>query len=66
MGDEGLLDHLQEAIVLGFSEAPWMHHIFEALNEEYRRTGIACRSHFSRAFHERYGCSPMEFRRQRQ
>lgn len=41
MGGEGLFDHLKEAIVLDFSETPWMHGIFEALIEEYRRAGIA-------------------------
>jgi AraC family transcriptional activator of mtrCDE len=28
------------------------------------KVGFASRSHFSHAFHERYGCSPKEFRRQ--
>lgn len=27
------------------------------------KVGFASRSHFSRAFHERFGCSPMKFRR---
>lgn len=30
------------------------------------KVGFASRSHFSHAFQEQYGCSPMEFRKQQQ
>jgi AraC family transcriptional regulator, activator of mtrCDE len=41
-GGMGLFDHLKEAIVLDFSDAPQMRGIFETLIEEYRRAGAAC------------------------
>ncbi len=41
-GGMGLFDHLKEAIVLDFSDSPQMRSIFEALIEEYQRSGPAC------------------------
>jgi len=40
-GSMGLFDHLKEAIVLDFRDAPQMRVIFEALIEEYHRSGPA-------------------------
>jgi len=40
-GGMGLFDHLKEAIVLDFSDSPQMRGTFEALIEEYRRSGPA-------------------------
>jgi AraC-like DNA-binding protein len=40
-GGSGLFHHLREAIVLDFSGSPQMRGIFEALVEEYRRSGPA-------------------------
>lgn len=40
-GGKGLFDHLEEAIVLDFSENSRMRGIFESLIEEYRRSGPA-------------------------
>jgi len=40
-GGEGLFEHLQEVIVLDFSDTPRMRNIFEALIEEYTRAGVA-------------------------
>jgi AraC family transcriptional activator of mtrCDE len=39
---KGLFDHLKEAIVLDFDNSPQMRGIFEALIDEYRRSGPAC------------------------
>jgi len=41
-GGMGLFDHLKEAIVLDFSDSQRMGGIFEALIEEYQRSGPAC------------------------
>jgi AraC family transcriptional activator of mtrCDE len=41
-GSFGLFDHLKEAIVLDFSENKKMRFIFEALIEEYQKSGPAC------------------------
>jgi AraC family transcriptional activator of mtrCDE len=41
-GSFGLFDHLKEAIVLDFSEDKKMRFIFEALIEEYQKSGPAC------------------------
>jgi len=41
-GGMGVFDHLNEAIVLDFSDSPQMRGIFETLVEEYRRSGPAC------------------------
>ena len=41
-GGMGLFDHLKEAIVLDFSDSPQMRRTFEALIEEYQRSGPAC------------------------
>jgi AraC family transcriptional activator of mtrCDE len=41
-GSMGLFDHLKQAIVLDFRNAPQMRVIFEALIDEYRRAGPAC------------------------
>lgn len=43
-GGMGIFDHLKEAILLDFSESAQMRGIFEALMEEYRRSGPACAS----------------------
>jgi AraC family transcriptional activator of mtrCDE len=40
-GSMGLFDHMKQAIVLDFRDAPQMRAIFEALVEEYRRAGPA-------------------------
>ncbi|HXI04024.1 MAG TPA: AraC family transcriptional regulator [Candidatus Saccharimonadales bacterium] len=40
-GGAGLFEHLREAIVLDFEGSPEMRGIFEALIEEYRRSGPA-------------------------
>lgn len=40
-GGMGLFDHLKEAIVLDFRDAPQIRAIFEALIDEYRRAGAA-------------------------
>jgi AraC family transcriptional activator of mtrCDE len=40
-GVRGVFDHLKEAIVLDFSDTPWMRNIFEALIKEYTRAGVA-------------------------
>jgi len=37
----GLFDHLQKAIVLDFNDSPQMRTTFEALVNEYRKTGAA-------------------------
>jgi len=41
-GSFGLFDHLKEAIVLDFSENDKMRFIFEALIDEYQKSGPAC------------------------
>jgi AraC-like DNA-binding protein len=41
-GGFGLFDHLKEAIVLDFTEDQKMRFIFEALIEEYKKSGPAC------------------------
>jgi len=41
-GTFGLFDHLKEAIVLDFTEDKRMRFIFEALIEEYQKSGPAC------------------------
>ena len=41
-GGVGLFDHLNEAIVLDFSENTQMRGIFETLIEEYKKSGPAC------------------------
>jgi len=41
-GGMGLFDHLEEAIVLDFSENAKMRRIFETLIEEYQQSGPAC------------------------
>ena len=38
----GIFDHLKEAIVLDYSDDPKMRFIFEALIEEYLKSGPAC------------------------
>lgn len=40
-GGMGLFDHLEDAIVLDFGDSPQMRGIFEALIDEYRRSGPA-------------------------
>jgi len=40
-GSAGLFDHLKEAIILDFDDSPQMRGIFEALIEEYQRSGPA-------------------------
>jgi AraC-like DNA-binding protein len=40
-GGLGVFDHLKEAIVLDFSDSPWMRGIFDSLVDEYRRSGPA-------------------------
>lgn len=40
-GSAGLFDHMKEAIVLDFDGSPQMRGIFEALIDEYRRSGPA-------------------------
>jgi AraC family transcriptional activator of mtrCDE len=41
-GNQGLFDHLKEAIVLDFSDYPQMRTVFESLIDEYQRRGPAC------------------------
>lgn len=41
-GSMGLFDHMKQAIVLDFRDAPQMRVIFEALIDEYQRSGPAC------------------------
>jgi AraC family transcriptional activator of mtrCDE len=41
-GGVGLFDHLKEAIVLDFSDNRHMRQIFDALIEEYKKSGPAC------------------------
>jgi AraC family transcriptional activator of mtrCDE len=41
-GGPGLFNHLNEAIVLDFSDNPNMRQIFDALVEEYKKSGPAC------------------------
>lgn len=41
-GATGVFDHLKEAIVLDFDGSPQMRSIFEALIDEYQRSGPAC------------------------
>ncbi|MEA3273741.1 MAG: AraC family transcriptional regulator [Pseudomonadota bacterium] len=37
----GLFDHLKEAVVLDFGDSPQMRGIFQALIDEYQRSGVA-------------------------
>ena len=38
--------------------------VYPAMDGIADKVGYASRSHFSRAFNEQFGCSPMEFRKQ--
>jgi hypothetical protein len=60
-GGPGLFDSLREAIVLNFSDSQQMRGIFEALVNEYRRSGP--RSAFAEHFRQSFGRTPMDYLR---
>ena len=64
-GAMGLFDRVKQAIVPVFGHAAQLLHTSRlSVDGIASKPGFASRSHFSHAFNEQLGCSPMELRKQ--